>query len=72
MYHFTFWTLVISRINGARLYKGYEDSGWQVNVDLAQLVEHWYDDSEVLGSNRLGPIFDEFFCSSLWKIYQII
>ena len=50
MHHFTFWTLVISRINRAWLYKGHEDSGWQLNVDLAQLVEHGHDDPEVMGS----------------------
>ena len=50
MHHFTFWTLVISRINRDLLYKGHEDSGWQVNVDLVQLVEHWHDDPEVPGS----------------------
>ena len=41
MHHFTWWTLFISRINRAWLYKGHENSGWQLNVDLAQLVEHW-------------------------------
>ena len=27
-------------------------SGWQLNVDLAQFIEHWHDDSEVLSSPR--------------------
>ena len=54
MHHITFWTLVISRINRA---KGHEDSGWQLNVDLAQLVEHWHDDPEVMGSILTGVIF---------------
>ena len=54
MHHFTCWTSFISRINRARLYKGHEDSGWQLNVDLAQLVEHW---PEVLGSNPTGDNF---------------
>ena len=40
MHHFTCWTLFISRINGAWLYKGHEDSVWQLNVDLAQLLRH--------------------------------
>ena len=26
----------------------HEDSGWQLNVDLAQLVDHWHDDPEVI------------------------
>ena len=62
MHHFT---LFISRINGAWLYKGHEDSGWQLNVDLTQLVKHWPEDLEVLVSNPTGAIFDEFICSSL-------
>ena len=44
MHHFTCWTLFISRINRAWLYEGHEDSGWQLNVDLAQLVRHWPED----------------------------
>ena len=67
MHHFTFWTLVISRINRACLYKGHEDSGWQLNIDLAQFVEHWHDHPEVLGSIPTGAIFDDFFSSSLCK-----
>ena len=43
MHHFTCWTLLISRINRAWLYKGHEYSGWQLNVDLAQLVRHCPD-----------------------------
>ena len=58
MHHFTCWTLFISRINRAWLYKGHEDSCWQLNVDLAQLVRHWPEDPEIQVSN---PIFDEFF-----------
>ena len=38
MHHFTCCTLFISRISRAWLYKGHEDLGWQLNVDLAQLV----------------------------------
>ena len=61
MHHFTCWTLLISRINRAWLYKGHEDSGWQLNVDLAQLVRHWPDDPEVLVSNPTGGNFWQFF-----------
>ena len=57
MHHFTFWTSVISRINRAWFCKGHEDSGWQLNVDLAQLVEHWHDDPEVLSSISTGGNF---------------
>ena len=66
MHHFTCWTLFISRINRAWLYKDHEDSGWQLNVDLAQLVRHWPHDLEVLVSNHTGGNFwRNFFCSSL-------
>ena len=51
MHHFICWTLFISRINRAWLYKGHEDSNWQLNVDLAQMVRHWPEDPEVLVSN---------------------
>ena len=57
MHHFTCWTLFISRINRAWLYKGYEDPGWQLNVDLAQLARHWPEDPEVLVSNPTGGNF---------------
>ena len=68
MHHFTCWTLFISRINRAWLYKGHGDSGWQLNVDLAQLVEHWPYDPEVLVSIPTGGnIWRIFFCSSLCK-----
>ena len=33
------------------------DSGWQLNVDLAQLIRHWYDDPEVIGSIPTGGNF---------------
>ena len=54
--------LNISRINRVWLYKGQEDSGWQLNVDLAQLMiqRSWFQ-------SPLGAIFDEFFCSFLCK-----
>ena len=58
LYHFTFWTLIISRINRPWLYKGLKDSGWQPRVDLAQSIEHWHGDHSPLGSNFLL-----FFCS---------
>ena len=43
MHHFTFWTLT-------KIYTGHEDSGCQLNVDVAQLVEHWHADPEVCSS----------------------
>ena len=68
MHQFTCWTLFISRINRAWLYKGHADSGWQLNVDLAQLVKHWPEDPEVLVSKPTGGNFWRiFFCSSLCK-----
>ena len=64
MHHFTCGTLCISRINGAWLYKGHEDSGWQLNGDLAQLSEHWSHDPEVVSSNPTGGNFwRTLFCS---------
>ena len=73
MHHFTCWTLFISRINRSWLYKGHEDSGWQLNVNLAQLVRHWPEDLEVLVSNPTGSIFwRNFFALSCVKICQII
>ena len=65
MHHFTCWTLLISRINRAWLYKGHEDSGWQLNVDWAQLVRHWPEDLEVLVSNPTGGNFWRFFFFAL-------
>ena len=65
--------LCISRINRACLYKGHEDSGWQLNVDLAQLVRHWHDDPEVLVSNPTGGNFWRIsFALLCEKICQII
>ena len=76
MHHFTCWTLFISRINRAWLYKCHEDSGWQLNVDLAQLVRHWSEDLEVLGSILTGGNFWRivvfFFALPCVKICQII
>ena len=57
MHHFTCRTLFIYRINRAWLYKGHEDSGWQLNIDLAQLVRHWPHDLEVLVSMPTGGNF---------------
>ena len=68
MNHFTCWTLFISRINRAWLYKGHDDSGWQLNVDLAQLVRHWPEDLEVQGfKSHWGQFLTNFLCSSLCK-----
>ena len=68
MHHFRCWTLFISRINGAWLYKGHEDSDWQLNVDLAQMVRHWPEDPGVLVSNpSWGQFWRIFFCSSVCK-----
>ena len=64
MHHFTCWTLFISRINRAWLYNSTEDSGWQLNVDLAQLVRHWPEDPEVLVSNPTGGNF--------WRIFFLL
>ena len=73
MHHFTCWTLFISRINRTWLYKGHEDSGWQLNVDIAQLVRHWPEDLEVLVSNLTGGNFWRiFFAFPCVKICQII
>ena len=73
MHHFTCWTLFISRINRAWLYKGHEDTGWQLNIDLAQLVWHWPNDLEVLVSNPTrGNFWRFFFARPCVKICQII
>ena len=32
-------------------------TGWQLNVDLTQLVRHWPEDLEVLVSNPTGGNF---------------
>ena len=45
--HFGLWPFPESKEHDL---KGLKDSDWQLNVDLAQLVEHWHDDPEVLGS----------------------
>ena len=76
MHNFICWTLFISRINTAWLYKGHEDSGWQLNVDLAQLVRHWPEDLEVLVSiPARGNFLTKFFfalpciniCQIIWQ-----
>ena len=73
MHHFTCWTLFISRINRTWLYKGHEDSGWQMNVNLAQLVRHWPEDLEVLVSLPTVSNFWRFyFALPCVKICQII
>ena len=64
MHHFTCWTLFISRINRAWLYKGLVDSHPQPISDLAQLIEHGTDDLEVVSSNPTGTNFwRNLFCS---------
>ena len=73
MHHFTCCTLFISRINRAWLYKGHEDSGWQLNVDIVQLVEHWPNDLEVLVSIPTGGNFQKkFLLFPVQKFCQII
>ena len=68
MHHFTCWTLFITRINRAWLYKDLEDSGWQLNVDLAQLSEHWSHDLEVVSFYPTGGNFwRNLFCSVIWQ-----
>ena len=57
MHHFTCWTLFISRINRACLYKGLNDSHLQPNSELAQLAEHGTDDLEVVSSSPTGDNF---------------
>ena len=52
MHHFTCWILFIFRIHRARLCKGHEDSGSQLNVDLAQLVRHWPEDPGGVTKNK--------------------
>ena len=58
MHHLTCWTLFISRINRAWLYRGLNDWHRQLNSDLAQLAECGTDDLEVVG---LIPGRDNFF-----------
>ena len=52
--HVGFWLFLESIEHD---FKGHEDSGWQLNVDLAQLVRHWPADLEVLVSNLTGGNF---------------
>ena len=35
----------------------HEDSDWQLSIDLTQLVEHWHEDLEVMGSILTGGNF---------------
>ena len=65
MHYFTFWTLVISRINRACFYKGHDDSVCQLNVDLAHLVEHWLMVQRSWVQSPLGKILTKNFCFSL-------
>ena len=54
--------------------KGHDDSFWQLNVDLAQLVMHWPEDLEILVSNPIGGNFWRifFFALPCVKVCQII
>ena len=36
---------------------GHEDSDWQLNVDLAQSVEHWHEDQRGSAFNLTGGNF---------------
>ena len=56
MHHFTCWTLFISRINRAQLYKGSAQTS-PTDCPLAQLVEHGTHDLEVVSSNPTGDNF---------------
>ena len=63
MHHFTCWTLFISRINRARLYKGSLQPS-PTDSPLAQLVERGTHDLEVVSSNPTGDNFwRNFFCA---------
>ena len=57
--------------NRAWPYKGHEDSGWQLNVDLAQLVRLWPEDLEVLASIPTGGnwIFFALPCVKICHIF---
>ena len=52
--HFGLSSFLESR---ALLYKLHGDSDWQLNIDLAQSVEHWHDHQEALGSIPTEGIF---------------
>ena len=57
----------------ARLYKGHKDSGWQLNVDLAQLVGISLKIQRSWFQTPLEAIFDNFiFALPCVKICQII
>ena len=64
LFHAPCWTLFISRIHRAWLYKGLNDSHPQSNSDLVQLAEHGPDDPQVVSSNLTGGNFwRNLFCS---------
>ena len=68
--HFGLWLFLESIKHDL---KGHEDLGWQMIVHLAQLLEHWHDDPEVMGSIPIWEIFDEIsFVLPCVKICQII
>ena len=65
--NFTCWTLIISGISRAWLYKGLNDSQRLQNSDLAQLLEHLSADLDVVGSIPTGCYFWwNLFGSSLY------
>ena len=57
-------------------HEGHGDSDWQLNVDLAHLIGHWYDDQEILGSILFILIFSVNAGSTLpvlarkWRIIE--
>ena len=59
MHHFTFWTLVISRIN-LNFIKALIIHT-EPNRDLAQSIEYCHDDLEVLASIPTGGNFCEIY-----------
>ena len=61
MHHFTCWTLFISGINRAWLYKGLSDSQRQPNSDLAQWQSMRLMIWRLWVQTPLGAIFDEIF-----------
>ena len=70
MHHFTCWTLFISRINRARLYKGLDDSHPQPNSDLATVVEHRTGDLEVVKTPIGGNFLQIFFVLCNAMLFQ--
>ena len=61
MHHFTCWTLFISGINRAWLYKGLSDSQRQPNSDLAQWQSMGLMIWRLWVQTPLGAFFDEIY-----------